>query len=46
MTINKKLVKIASRAAMTFTAHGRRKTHCGPGSDFDKFFAEILYVSN
>ena len=23
---------------MTFTAHGRRKTHCSPGSDFDEFF--------
>ena len=38
MTINKKLLKIASRAAMTFTAHGPLR--------LDEFFAEILYISS
>ena len=27
---------------MTFTAHGRRKTQCGPGSNFDEFFVKEI----
>ena len=44
MNRKEKLIKIATRAAMTFMAHGRRKTHCGPGSEFDEFFCHGNYA--
>ena len=41
---DEKLVKIATRAAMGFTPPVGRKSHCGPGSDFDEFFVRDIFV--
>ena len=46
MTIDEKLIKIATWAAMGITPPVGHNSHCGPASDFDEFFAEIIYGSN